>query len=400
MTQPIDRRSVLAGSVALASIGLASLVTTPAAYAVTTTASPRVGAARPSSITSYGPNGTHYPTDLPWVGEPAAHELVVNCDWTSIANAIKSLTPARVAQGVAIRVRPGILPGNGSGSSAKAVLSGVGSMSWTRNVLICPLEGFGSVTVADKGIRIDQCARLSFFGLQSQGQICMTLCGDMQMGWSRWSGMNLTRGGANIALYEVVLGFRRNPEDTSGVRPTETYPMTNISRYGCVFGPSVKPAGSSAHCDTIQLEGTGTGTFGSFTSVDCVDYGSSNAVVMMHQRLSLAEFRHCLILGDVLPWQVYPLQAGDYAGRPNAFSGWCADVRLYDSVVAGAVGSTDFTRIERTTLSYAPQASQQPTVSGTWTVDTGIAGWNAAAIMAQQHVPDYEDATLAGIWSW
>jgi hypothetical protein len=121
---------------------------------------------------------------------------------------------------------------------------------------------------------------------------------------------------------------------------------------------------------------------------------------MMHPRLTLAEFRHCLILGDLLPWQVYPLRAGDYAGKPNAFSGSCPDVRLYDSVVAGPVGSTRFTRVEGTSLSYKPQASQQPTVSGSWTVDTGIAGWNAAAIMAQQYLPDYEDATLAGIWSW
>ena len=400
MTHPIDRRSLLTGSLALASAGIAALAVggpAPTATALT----PRVAAGvRPASGVSYGPNGTHYPADLPWVGEAAPHEIVVNCDWASIGSAIKSLTPARVAQGVAIRVKPGTLPGGGAGSSSKAVLAGVGSTAWTRNVLICPQQGFGSVTVAATGIRFDQCARLSFFGFVSAGAFCMTLCGDMQMGWSRWDAMNITRGGRNIALYEVVLGFRRNAEDTAGVRPTDTYELTNISRYGCVFGPSVKPLGSSAHCDTIQLEGTGTGVFGPYTSVDCVDYGSSNAVTMLHARLTVAEYRHCLILGDQLPWQVYPLAAGDYVGKPNAFSGGGQDVRLYDSVVCGAVGGTKFTRVEGTSLSYQPQASQRPSVSGSWTVNTAIAAWNRATIMGLQSVPDYETSTLTALWQW
>ena len=405
MNNPIDRRSLLISTLALASAGVASLVTAGPAYSAapaSTTATGRgtAAAARPATATAYGPNGTHYPADLPWVGESAPFEIVVNCDWASIAAAIKSLTPARVAQGVAIRVKPGTLPGGGAGSSSKAVLAGVGSTAWTRNVLICPQQGFGSVTVASTGIRFDQCARLSFFGFVSAGAFCMTLCADMQMGWSRWDAMSITRGGKNIALYEVVLGFRRNADDTSGVRPTDTYELTNISRYGCVFGPSVKPAGSSAHCDTIQLEGTGTGVFGPFTSIDCVDYGSSNAVAMLHARLTLAEYRHCLILGDQLPWQVFPLTAADYAGRPNAFSGGGMDVRLYDSVVCGAVGGTDFTTVERTSLSYQPQSSQLPTVSGSWTVDTSIAAWNRATIMALQDVDDYQTATLAAIWKW
>ena len=33
-------------------------------------------------------------------------------------------------------------------------------------MLICPLEGFGTVTIPNQGIRLDNCANLAFFGAQ------------------------------------------------------------------------------------------------------------------------------------------------------------------------------------------------------------------------------------------
>jgi hypothetical protein len=212
--------------------------------------------------------------------------------------------------------------------------------------------------------------------------------------------MNITRGGTDIALYELVLGFRRDPEDTSGVRPTADYAMTNIVRSGCVFGPSVKPAGSSAHCDTIQAEGTGTGTFGPLLTEDCVDYGSSNAAELLSAGLARAEYRHCLILAGLLPWTVFPLETGDYSGVPNAFSGGCNDVRLVDSTVVGAVGAMGFTEVSGTTLNYTPQSSQQPRSTGKWIVDESTAAWTGKHIMSLQELPDYANDTLATVWGW
>ena len=355
---------------------------------------------RPSTETSYGPNGTHYPADLPWLGEAAAVEMVAECAWTDIERIVQGLDAATVAEGVVIRVKPGTLPGNGAGSSAPPVLAGVGDPSWTRNVLICPLEGFGSVTVATTGARLDQCARLSLFGLVSAGTLVMTQCAAMQIGWSRFNGMSITRGARDIALFELVLGFRQDENDTVGIRPIDELEMVNISRHGCVFGPSVKPADSGAHCDTMQLEGTGSGPFGPLSSVDCVDYGSSNAAELLHTQVSLAEYQHCLILGGQLPWQVYPLRPGDYQGDPNAFAGGCQDVRLTDCVVAGAVGKMGFTQVQNSTLSYPPVDKQQPRDSGAWTVDEGVAGWDRATIMSMQEIPDYEIPTLRALWAW
>jgi hypothetical protein len=418
MTPELNRRLLLrAGVVALGSMTVpliagceaviagatpTSRATDPATASTTpspATLSADSGIPRPVQSASYGPNATHYPADLPWLGETAAKEVEVDCTWTAIAAAVKTLTAAQVAAGVTIRVRPGELPGAGSGSTAKPVLSLVGSDRWRRNVLICPRDGYGTVTVSASGIRMDQCGHLSFFGFASEGGFVFTRCMAMQMGWGRWSSANATIGGIDIAMYELVVGFRRNENDTSGIRPSGANPMTNVTRYGCTFGPSIKAAGSGAHSDTIQLEGVGTGTFGPFISVDCVDYGSSNAVIQVQPRVTRVEYRHSLLLGGELPWRVFPLQDGDYVSAPNALSGRCNDVQLYDSVVCGAIGALTYTRVENTLLSYQPQAKQQPTVSGTWTVDTGITSWDAEQIMGMQST-GYTAAELTNLWRW
>ncbi|MET0671880.1 MAG: hypothetical protein ABWY37_00130 [Microbacterium pygmaeum] len=356
--------------------------------------------ARPTLSPSFGPNGTHFPDSTPWPGESAASDLVVDCSWEAIGAAVEGLTAAQVAAGAVIRVSPGTLSGNGAKSSSNPVLAGLGDPAWERNVLICPADGFGSVTVASEGIRLDACSRLSLFGFLSAGSFTLTECASMQLGWSRLDALNVTRGGTDLEMHELVLGFRYNPEDTVGIRPTDANAMTGISRYGCVFGPSVKPADSDAHCDTMQLEGTGTGEFGPFLNVDCVDYGSSNAAMLLHTQVIRAEFRHCMVLGDTLPWEVFPLRPGDYEGTPNAFSGGCEDVRAYDSVIAGPIGGMGFTDVQNTILSYTPQDKQQPSGSGSWTVDTSVASWDRDDIMSRQSVEDYETATLAALWTW
>ena len=403
----LDRRTFLRGGMLLA-VGAAVTACAPMDPRVVVSPTPLPssptplpsGSSRPGTTATFGPNGTHYPEEPPWLGDTAVHELEAECDWVDIGRQLQGLTPQQVAEGVVIRVASGSLPGDGATSSARPALGGFGDPEWTRNVLICPRDGFGSITIADVGIRFDQCSRLSLFGFVSAGSFALTQCTNMQLGWSRFASANITRGGDALAFYELVLGFRQNPEDTVGIRPTESYAMTNISRYGCVFGPSVKPADSDAHCDTVQLEGTGDGEFGPFLSVDCVDYGSSNAAMLLHDQLVSAEYEHCMILGEQLPWRIYPLQPGDYEGTPNAFSGGCRDVRLTDSIVAGAVGRMGFTVVENSTLSYQPVDSQQPSQSGAWSVDTGISAWSANDIMSRQDIPDYDDATLAGIWTW
>lgn len=394
MMNDIDRRSLLRGGIAAATVAAAGWAApAPAAAAP-------LGLPRPRLATSFGPNGTHFPMDAPWLGARATTEIEVAADWTAIANAVRSLRAAQVAGGAVIRVRPGTLPGAGAGSSSPSVLSSVGDPSWSRNVLICPRDGFGTVVVASQGIRLDMCARLALFGFVSSGSFVLTNCAKLAIGWSRFDGANITRGGSTLAFYELVLGFRYNAEDTAGMRPTGTTVMSDITRHGCVFGPSVKPANSSAHCDTIQLEGTGTGAFGPFTSVDCVDYGSSNAAFLLHDRLSRAELRHCMVLADELPWKVFPPRSGDYRGQPNAFAGGCRDVRAYDSVIVGPIGRVGFTQVHNTTLSYRPQAAQLPRVSGAWRVDTVASQWSASDIMSQQVLGDYSAASLAALWRW
>ncbi|MET0671882.1 MAG: hypothetical protein ABWY37_00140 [Microbacterium pygmaeum] len=403
MTRPFSRRAFF-GTSLLAATGFAAVACAPEKPKPTPTPTP-TPTTRPGTSTrrgvssSYGPNGTHFPAEVPWPGEVAALEIDARCDWVDIARRVQTLSAEEVMAGVVIRVAPGTLSGGGWTSSAAPALAQVGNQTWGRNVLIVPRDGFGTVQIADAGARFDQCARLSFFGFESAGGFALTRCVDFQVGWGRFDGMSITRGGRNLALYELVLGFRRNADDTSAVRPTETFEMTNLSRHGCVTGPSIKPEGSDAHCDTIQLEGTGTGAFGPIITVDCVDYGSSNATELLQDKLQRAEYHHSLILGGQLPWRIFPLQPGDYQGDPNAFAGGCPDVRLYDSVVSGAIGRMGFTDVQNTRISYGPVDAQYP-ASGTWTVDTGVADWSAADIMGVQTVGDYERSTLQALWAW
>lgn len=365
----------------------------------TATPDPGAGSPGPSAAApSYGPNGTHFPTDAPWLGEEAATELEVDADWGAIADAVSGLSAAAVASGAAIRVRPGTLTGGGFGSSRPPVLAGLGG-DWARSVLIAPRDGYGSVTVTE-GARIDGCRRLALFGFDGpESGLVLTECQDLQIGWGRWSALGITRGGRRIDLYELVVGFRRDADDTFGIRPTDNHAMTDIRRFGCAFGPSVKPAGDKAHCDTVQAEGTGDGEFGPFLTYDSVDFGSSNAAVLLHTAVSRAEFHHSLVLGESTPWRIFPLRAGDYQGSPNAFAGGCEDVRLYDSIVCGPIGRLGYTHVVGSTLSYAPQATQQGRVEGRWNVDLAVADWTADDIR-QLTGTDYSPASLARFWDW
>jgi hypothetical protein len=401
----VSRRSLLQFGIALpvlltASACVPSDGTHPTATATPTPTATRKASAAPATEASYGPNGTHYPESLQWIGGVAENEIEVACSWAAITSAIRALRPSQWAAGVIVRVRPGVLVGGGAGSSKPPVLSNLGALDGTGQVLICPRDGYGTVRVEQQGVRIDNCHGLAIFGIDGPDvEMYVTSCSRISIGWGIWSGMSLTRSGRDIALYEVVLGFRRSETDTFAVRPTDGGPMTDLTRYGCVFGPSVKAAGSGAHCDTIQLERTGSGDFGPFTSVDCTDFGSSNAVIQAHDRLSLLEYRHSLILGGQLPWTVYPLQAGDYAGDPNAFSGNCLDVRLNGSVVNGAVGRTGFTSVVGSSIGYGVQASQEPTVEGSWAIDPGIAAWNGDQVRSVAGT-DFSRPALSSKWKW
>lgn len=404
----LSRRTLLAGGLSISAASLlASCWGQPDAPTATPTGAPTAAPSPEPSpppdagdAPAYGPNGTHYPAETPPLGEAAATELEVDCSWEAIAAAVASLSADAVAAGAAIRVRPGTLVGYGSGSRRDPVLRGVGDANWSRNVLVCPRDGYGSVTVEHEGFRIDASHRLSFFGFSGPDvAFVLTNCSRFEVGWGRWSAVNLTQSGASIGLYELVAGFRRGTDDTVGIRPTDFNTMTDLARYGCVFGPTVKPDGDGAHCDTMQLERTGWGDFGPFLSVDCIDFGSSNAAIVAHGSLSVAEFRHCLILAERLPWQIFPLEAGDYPGEPNAFAGGAPDVRLFDSHVCGPLGRLGYTQVENTVVSYQPAASQYPASGGEWTVDPGMAAWTADDIIRLAGT-DFSAAELERHWTW
>ena len=119
-------------------------VPSSSATAAAPTAAPAaiVGAARPAVVRSFGPNGTHWPAHTPWIGD-AVTTVEVACTWAAIRTALLAVTASKAAAGVHIKVRPGTLPGLGASSGSKAVLQGLGSAQWSKNVLISPRDGWG-----------------------------------------------------------------------------------------------------------------------------------------------------------------------------------------------------------------------------------------------------------------
>ena len=128
----------------------------------------------PSVIRSYGPNGTHWPSTTPWIGESVAKVVDVACTWEAIGAAIAAVTPEEAASGVHIKVSPGTLPGLGASSGSKNVLETLGSADWPRNVLVSPADGWGTVTISDPA-RLTDVAGVTFARINGT-DILLTNC--------------------------------------------------------------------------------------------------------------------------------------------------------------------------------------------------------------------------------
>lgn len=122
----------------------AASATTPAA-----TGGSNPFAQAPAQVTSYGPNGTHWPADTPWYKSTSIPNVIeVDCTWAAIKTGIQSFTAAQVEAGAVVRVRPGSLPGGGSGNSGTSMMTGAGSDAWNKRLLVRPRDGYGTVIIS------------------------------------------------------------------------------------------------------------------------------------------------------------------------------------------------------------------------------------------------------------
>jgi hypothetical protein len=364
-----------------------------------------VVAEAPQRVSSFGPNGTHWPQSTPWHSGAVDHEEVVECTWEALAAAITAAVSTVPAGGtVRLLLKPGTLKGYGAGSRSQPTLANVGSLTRSSRILVYPRDGYGSVTVDDSW-RWVAVHGVTFAGIITAGGFLTTGCSG-----SAFARMKVTAGynvhgmddvefTEDIELVEVVVPESQlREQDVASFRtPTSNAGgLRRVNRSGCYTAPAYKPDGSGSHCDTLQMSGQRGNYYGEFTNIDCADFASTNAAVQIGSASAL-RFEHCLVLGDEAGKARYPLLPGsDAGGNHSAFNGagqpnGCVAI---DSVFVGGMGAATWSDVSGTSVLYTTTGSA-PT-KGKFTVDDSLSSWREADI--SKVCPHPTDAYLASIW--
>ncbi|NQX12440.1 hypothetical protein HQQ80_12440 [Microbacteriaceae bacterium VKM Ac-2855] len=384
--------------------------TTPAPTPTTTVAAlPNSGAPAmesvPEAVASFGPNGTHWPSDTPWITGTVDVELQVPCTWAAISAAITQIVQNTPAEATArILVAPGILPGAGAASGSAATLRDVGSLDRATRILVYPRDGYGTVTV-EGSWRWARVFGVAFGGIVTRGGFMATGCSGSAFARIKVDAAHNVYGAdgveytENIELVEVVVpAAQLRNEDVSGMRtPTDgTGSLRQVTRIACYTAPGYMEAGSSAHTDTVQFSGQNNNYYGEFTSIDCIDFASTNTAFQIGSAPSV-RFEHCLVVGGSVGKAVHPLPDGaDTGGSHSAVNGpgESYGCTAFDSTFIGAMGDATWAEVRRSRVGYVSSGAAPR--SGRWTVDGGILDWSAERIRDLSPTPD--DAYLASIW--
>lgn len=375
----------------------------PQAYSGTITAS--TGA--PSRVASYGPNGTHYPSRTPWVGDTGGwdYDVEVACTWTAIGTAINTAATQYPNGKCRIRVQPGTLPGNGAGSTATPVLQNLGAANRATRILVVPRDGAFSITHTASA-RIHNVVGVSFVGFcpwgagvaeGSSSGVLITNCRDMAWAWSKTRFANITSSAGTtdgVELVECVAPAQADrDEDRMAFRNGDGGNTRNVILDGCYFAGNYKANGSSAHCDTLQTSGPGV-----FENIDFRDtalFGSTNATYITTPATS-GDIIHSAFVGGMRTANRYPVGAdrSQFINGPVTFNGAPTDYTASaDSLLVGKVVPV-FASVASTKI-IAADAAPAP-ASGSWTVDTGLFD-TAAKINAVIPLPT--DTSLQAAWA-
>lgn len=386
-------------------------VPSSSATAAAPTAAPAaiVGAARPAVVRSFGPNGTHWPAHTPWIGD-AVTTVEVACTWAAIRTALLAVTASKAAAGVHIKVRPGTLPGLGASSGSKAVLQGLGSAQWSKNVLISPRDGWGSVVITEPA-RLREVYAVTFARINGV-DVLMTNCTR-----SAWAQSTMTDGlsmassyGATTrecGAYEIVMGNAKSDiSDPLGYAAGADCVLTDSVWDGCYSAPVFRPTGATDHVDTIQMYGSGW--YRGLTVRDTTFFGSLNCALQIggmrsddpNKGTPFLTLDHSIITSQATAIRArYPKPAdADTPQLSQAINGIGEDFQLYakDSYIFGSMYRSKWGGVSNTKVSYAEATTRNPVASGRWTYDSSMDSWGASQFDAL--VPTPTDAYLKSIW--
>lgn len=407
---PISRRTALAALLSAAPVLIAGCgwgrdTAQPLTTAGATTASSAPAGPAPASVGSlssaeFGPTGQHWPSRTPLLTDTFDVTIEVNATWTAIADGIKQAI-ARAPKGkTRVLVKPGVLPGNGAGSSKTPVLKNVGKTGLTHRVLVTPRDGVGTVTFSDS-IRLELVAGVSFMGFWLfPNSMVVSAVQDMAWGWSKGQAFNISSNSAaptkDVEFVECVTPDARLIDADTWAFRTGGQPYQNLSVIGCYLAPSYKAAGSSAHCDTFQMSGDDPKN--GLLIRDSVVFSSTNAGFIPSGGADGILFDHSLMVGGDRMLLRYPLPPGANAftsGLPAAINGAGSvnQMSATDSVFIGNVRGT-FKSVSNTlvTATKPPAAT-----SGAFTSDPSLSSVDAAWLEARTPMPT--DERLRAAWA-
>ena len=363
-----------------------------------------------STVRSYGPNGTHWPADTPWFDASFGRVIDVACTWDAIGKAIGSVTDAQIASGVHIRVAPGTLPGFGSSSGSKPALQGVGRGTATKNILVSPKNGWGTVTIADD-VRIRSVKGVTFARINGRSILLTDSSG------TNWAQSKVTvnfRMTASSGIvrdcnaYEVVMPDAKvDISDPFGYAAGSNSMITDSVWEGCYCAPVFRPAGASDHIDTLQMYGNGA--YRGLTIRDSLLFGSLNSALQLggpkpedpELGTPFLTLDHSILTAQVIAIQArYPLPAGAYApklGQAINGSGEANQLFAKDSYVFGSMYNTQWGSVQNSFTAYNKAPTNNKAVSGAWVYDPAM--MTVAARWFDDRTPTPTDDYLASIWS-
>lgn len=347
--------------------------------------------------TTFGPNGSHWPSRTPRPTDTFDRTIECDCSWTAIANAITTLRTVAPNGNVRILVRPGRLTGNGAGSSSRPVLQGVGQTGRGRRILIMPRDGSASVSF-DASVRLDRVMGVSFVGFWTfPSSLVLTGVSDFAWAWSKGRAFNVssneTGAVSNVEFVECVTPESQLTESDAWATRTAGSTVTDLSIIGCYIASMYKPAGSSAHLDTYQL--SGTHALRNVVMKDTVIFASTNAAFIPTEIASGVRFEHSLVVAGSRMLQRYPLPSGAYSsgGWPLAANGSGTNgvLSARDSIMIGSVPGV-WASVENSFTSATTAYSN----SGGWTSDPTLSNVDSAWL--EQRTPTPTDEYLRAIW--
>lgn len=403
---PLSRRSFVRF---LAAAPIAAATLQVAAAPTSVFAAPRVSTARPTVVRSFGPNGTHWPAHTPWIHDAVA-TIEVACSWDAIRSALLAVTASQAAAGVHIKVQPGTLPGLGASSGSKAVLQGLGSATWSRNVLVSPRDGWGTVSISGPA-RLREVYGVTFARINGV-DVLLTNCTRSAWAQSTMSdGLSMASSYATTTrecgAYEIVMSnVKSDISDPLGYAAGAGCLLTDSVWEGCYSAPVFRPTGATDHVDTLQMYGTGW--YRGLTVRDTTFFGSLNCALQIggmrtddpQKGTPFLIVDHSIVTSQATAIRArYPKPAdADTPSLDQAVNGIGEDFQLYakDSYFFGSLYRSKWGGVANTKVSNANVSTRNPVKSGAWTYDSAMSSWGAAQFDSLVPVPT--NAYLRSIW--